>query len=324
MSGKIMGMVWDLDLPHPECFVLLAITDHADHEGRNMHPGIALLAWKTGYSERTVQRILKQLVARGILLCRQRPGKTTVYDANFAAPPRKSVRLIPPPRGDILSPVRGDTAVSGDNLSPVTNWHAGGDTPSANVSHEPSVEPSVEESRARAHETELPDHLTPAQRHLVQSPESDGAPPTAGDGGATAYTLIEAWCDAWDILTPRYRQAAHRSEKRAARDLAALGATPAEIRAMCQARRAAGRNPAEVPLRYLALDYVGWRHSQPAATQPVDEHTAWRIAQKQRPSPLYDEALGTHLPEFVDEDDRRRYITDYLGWDYVPFKEGAL
>ena len=44
MSGKISGMVWDLDLPHPELLVLLAITDHANHDGRNMYPGVALLA----------------------------------------------------------------------------------------------------------------------------------------------------------------------------------------------------------------------------------------------------------------------------------------
>jgi hypothetical protein len=34
MSGKIMGQVWDLALPHAELFVLLAMADHADHEDR--------------------------------------------------------------------------------------------------------------------------------------------------------------------------------------------------------------------------------------------------------------------------------------------------
>lgn len=61
MSGKISGLVWDLDLPHREVFVLLAITDHADHDGRNMHPSLELLAWKTGDSRRTVIRILNKL-----------------------------------------------------------------------------------------------------------------------------------------------------------------------------------------------------------------------------------------------------------------------
>ena len=61
MSGKISGQVWDLDLPHTELFVLLAITDHADHDGRNMFPSIDLLAYKTGYSRSTIIRTLNRL-----------------------------------------------------------------------------------------------------------------------------------------------------------------------------------------------------------------------------------------------------------------------
>ena len=78
MSGKISGMVWDLDLPHPELLVLLAITDHANHDGRNMYPGVALLAWKTGYSARTVVRILNKLIERGILVRERQPGRPGV------------------------------------------------------------------------------------------------------------------------------------------------------------------------------------------------------------------------------------------------------
>ncbi len=92
MSGKISGMVWDLDLPHPELLVLLAITDHANHDGRNMYPGVALLAWKTGYSARTVVRILNKLIKRGILVRERQPGRPSVFHANLDAAPRKAPR----------------------------------------------------------------------------------------------------------------------------------------------------------------------------------------------------------------------------------------
>lgn len=61
MSVRQMGMVWELDLPKRLKFLLLALADHADHEGENARPGVPLLAWKTGDSERTVHRGLRAL-----------------------------------------------------------------------------------------------------------------------------------------------------------------------------------------------------------------------------------------------------------------------
>ena len=68
MSVKIMGQVWDADLPKDEKFVLLAYADHADHTGGNVYPSIGLIAWKTGYSERSVQRATHELEEAGIML----------------------------------------------------------------------------------------------------------------------------------------------------------------------------------------------------------------------------------------------------------------
>jgi hypothetical protein len=68
VSAKISGKVWDADLPHAEAFVLLALADHADHNGENIYPGVGLIAWKTGYSDRQVQRIMESLIAKGILI----------------------------------------------------------------------------------------------------------------------------------------------------------------------------------------------------------------------------------------------------------------
>lgn len=93
MSGKVMGGVWDLDLPHDQQAVLLAYADHADHEGGSVRPSIALIAWKTGYSHRMVQKMTAELIEAGILeSVTQRTGGrgiTTEYRINLEAGRRK-------------------------------------------------------------------------------------------------------------------------------------------------------------------------------------------------------------------------------------------
>ena len=80
MSGKTTGKVWDLDLPRPQQIVLLALADRADHNDENISPGAALVAWMTGYSVVHVRRIMKQLVANGLLVVTSTtPGKETTY-----------------------------------------------------------------------------------------------------------------------------------------------------------------------------------------------------------------------------------------------------
>lgn len=68
MSAKLMGQVWDLDLPHGELWVLMAICDHADHDGNGAHPGLDLLEYKTGYSRRQIQRIITALEIKQIII----------------------------------------------------------------------------------------------------------------------------------------------------------------------------------------------------------------------------------------------------------------
>lgn len=144
MSAKISGQVWDLDLPQRDMLVLLAMTDHANHEGV-MWPGVALIAWKTGYSKRTVMRIMASLVKRGILIRRTRPGKETIYIANLDAAAKKPARPKPAKKAkssDIA--VTGDTAMSLVTTLPVKK-NASSDTSSAKAIDEPSlkIEPSL-------------------------------------------------------------------------------------------------------------------------------------------------------------------------------------
>jgi hypothetical protein len=117
MSVKVMGWVWDQDLPQNEKFVLLAYADHADHNGCNVYPSIDLIAVKTGYSRRSIQRITDKLKLKGYLL----PDGTSKHGTNKYEIP------MPMP-----------TPVGGDRMTPpgVTPVAQGGDTA---VSPEPSV-----------------------------------------------------------------------------------------------------------------------------------------------------------------------------------------
>lgn len=85
MSGKTTGKVWDLELSPPKQIVLLAMADHADHEDGNIYPSVGLIAWKTGYSDRQVRRIMKELELEGLLVPTEKPnGKPINYRIDFS------------------------------------------------------------------------------------------------------------------------------------------------------------------------------------------------------------------------------------------------
>lgn len=56
-----MARVWELDLPHNQKWVLLALADIADDDGTHCYPSVDYLAWKTDYSDSQVRRIMSQL-----------------------------------------------------------------------------------------------------------------------------------------------------------------------------------------------------------------------------------------------------------------------
>lgn len=67
MSARISGKVWELDLEPTEKLVLLALADHADHEGNNVRPGNDLLVAKTGLSQQTISTKITKFIELGIL-----------------------------------------------------------------------------------------------------------------------------------------------------------------------------------------------------------------------------------------------------------------
>jgi hypothetical protein len=102
MSVRVMGLVWDLDLGKAEKFLLLAMADHAHHDGSGVRPGVALLAHKTGFSVRSVQRYIGVLEELGLL-------EATAYRGGGFG--RATVYRI---RVD-----RMETMIKGDSLTPL-------------------------------------------------------------------------------------------------------------------------------------------------------------------------------------------------------------
>ncbi len=169
MSVKISGKVWDMDLPSGDKIVLLALADHADHNGKNAFPGNGLLAYKTGLSVRQVQRILEDLESRAIIKKAGGGvgrGKKASYEFNLE-------KMTPRPlfehaKGDTTSTIKDIEKVTprpvnvkqkGDigDIEKVTLATVKGDMPRARAEErarmnrpEPSLEPSAATARARS------------------------------------------------------------------------------------------------------------------------------------------------------------------------------
>lgn len=144
MSVKVMGHVWELDLAPNKKYVLLAYADHADHAGNGIYPSEDLIAYKTGYSRRQVQRITDELTVAGLLIPDGvGPQGTNKFRYGWDAGPKQ-----PPFEG---KKGRQNVTPQDDKMSPpgVTSTTKGGDILTQNVSQmspEPSVEPSIEPS----------------------------------------------------------------------------------------------------------------------------------------------------------------------------------
>lgn len=104
MSAKIFGLVWELELPREEKYVLLCLADHADHDGNNVFPSIGLIAWKTDYSERRIQELMRRLERKGLLVKVEEQfgrGRTVKYRIDLQAGTFKERRV----KGAKISPI---------------------------------------------------------------------------------------------------------------------------------------------------------------------------------------------------------------------------
>lgn len=113
MSIKLMAQVWELaGIKGTTQDVLLVLADHANDDGLAW-PRVELIAWKVDATERHVQRLLRDLEARGLVsvavpgggLVEGGYGSSTVYRLDFSAAERKAPL---PGRGDARVGVKGD------------------------------------------------------------------------------------------------------------------------------------------------------------------------------------------------------------------------
>lgn len=256
MSAKIVGAVWELKLPAPKLLVLLALSDHADHNGNNVFPSMGLVAWKTGYSERQVRRIVKQLIADKLLLEKKRPGKTTLFSINLVAGEQKEAYNP----GQNVTP---QTDVTPDKMSPHPGHLDVLPTPDIQMSDEPSVEPSGKKN-VRAPKKDV----VPFPPHIVRGMETKRADPI---GDMQGYRLIKAFIEAFpeNARNPTIQHQA--TVKAAASELARAGYKPEEVTAVVKGKLAAGKT--DYVFIWLGADLQSYRlekqKAKPAATSPA-------------------------------------------------------
>ena len=219
------------------------------------------------WSLMTIDRAITQLVKRELITVRgdlnKRKGDNTRW---FALNPDGLAKLH---SVSLQALTNKRSAKVSQNETPVSHFET---RVSQNVTTLPESTPEKEKSAAPPKPTaaELPDHLSPSTRHILSLPEPNRP---AGDGGAAGYALVEAWCDAFDYLQ-KYRPAAHTKHGHWADELAKMGATPDEVAAMCKERRAKGRQPSDVLMKYLAQDYFDWKQAK-AAAAPTAAGSFW-------------------------------------------------
>jgi hypothetical protein len=195
-----MAEVWSSDLGAEQKYVLLALADHANDEGEHVYPSVARLVSKTSLSERTVQRRLKDLKTLGLI--------ETVREATNRRPAEYRIR------GDRLTP----QASLG-----VSTGHPQGrqaDTPrGANVTPEPSVEPSSNRQRASRARASAP--TSPAVVAGFIEPTKPKRPD---------QLMFEAVCEATGIdWTEGVPSSLRGSVNAAVKSLLDCGATPDEV-----------------------------------------------------------------------------------------------
>jgi hypothetical protein len=133
MSGKVSGLVWELDIPHGHAWVLMSLADHAEHDGTKVFPGHSMTAWKTGYSVRQVKRICSELWhSYGLIEPVTKGGGANPTEWRVCLENFKNWKKEPPPKRGAKKGNQ-NAAKSGDkqtraNTTPVTSGEQTGDT----------------------------------------------------------------------------------------------------------------------------------------------------------------------------------------------------
>jgi DNA-binding MarR family transcriptional regulator len=85
MSVTVMRFVWQLStaMVNPaERLVLLCLADHAHHDGTNAWPAVGRVAKRTSLSRRGVQKALRRLANKGLILSQSGVRRSVLYALN--------------------------------------------------------------------------------------------------------------------------------------------------------------------------------------------------------------------------------------------------
>lgn len=207
MSIALMTEVWRLDLPSVDKLVMLALADWANDDGK-CWPSIARIAAKSGCSDRTVQRALREAEKNGHLTRDDKPGKGCLYTLH----PRHSVTP------DTASPVT-KKAKTPDRVSPNTSRTITDKNTKRALPKDWKPEPFGPDSQCRA----IVDSWSP--KELATQIEHFGAH-HRGKGNR-----FLDWQDGWKTWVLNSRRFAKPESRRPANDgggsfLASLGSGP--------------------------------------------------------------------------------------------------
>ena len=117
MGVRLMSQAFSTDLPTSQKMVLLVLCDFANDDGLSCHPSIAAVAKKASVSDRQCKRLIRELETLDLVKVvgnqyGGKPGSTRHYQINVER---------------LLTLSTGDTHVTGDKLTRVTNGAGTGD-----------------------------------------------------------------------------------------------------------------------------------------------------------------------------------------------------
>lgn len=144
MSIKVMTAVFETNLPPTEKIVALKLADHAWDDGTHVFPSAASVATGCSLSERQVWRVIKALLAKGVIVLEKSGGgrASNVYyfplDDRGSIAPRSTDNLTYP------SPSSADA----DVIAPMTSEDRSTDTGVIGIKRniiEPSVGPPADD-----------------------------------------------------------------------------------------------------------------------------------------------------------------------------------
>lgn len=157
MSVRVSHWVWQYSPQKGSALlVLLAIADSANDDGGGAYPSTAKLAKKSRLSERNVQYIVRGLAAEGAIEIDWGAGPrgTNVYRVAMADASQGGVQSLHPSEGapEVQHGVERGATEGGEGCNPAPSGGAitVAPNPSVETSRETSIEPSREQTRARA------------------------------------------------------------------------------------------------------------------------------------------------------------------------------